>query len=204
MLTTLIASVVLGAPTPPPLSCPVMGNKVSEGQVMVDYNGVRVSFCCAGCDASFEKDPAKYLANTKGKTVGTFLFDPVARTRIVPNKAEGGWSDYKGIRFFFTTAANKAAFDKDPGTYGVMPKQEALQCPVSREKMKSYLDAWAYQDVKGVRYYICCGGCVPTFAGNPGNYTPGVAAAVAKPKAYRLNKEEAEIAKTGECGDHPK
>jgi hypothetical protein len=40
--------------------CPVMGNPVMEGQY-VDWNGYRVHFCCAGCDAEFLADPEKYL-----------------------------------------------------------------------------------------------------------------------------------------------
>ena len=41
--------------------CPVTGDKI-DPNIHVDYNGRRVYFCCQMCVATFEKDPAKYLA----------------------------------------------------------------------------------------------------------------------------------------------
>lgn len=40
--------------------CPVMGGS-AEKDVYLDYEGVRVHFCCKGCDRKFLEDPAKYL-----------------------------------------------------------------------------------------------------------------------------------------------
>ncbi len=42
-------------------NCPVSGKELEEKEVYTDYEGRRVYFCCAGCIASFEKDPQKYL-----------------------------------------------------------------------------------------------------------------------------------------------
>jgi YHS domain-containing protein len=41
--------------------CPIAGGPATEG-TSVDYKGGKVFFCCAGCDAEFQKDPAKYAA----------------------------------------------------------------------------------------------------------------------------------------------
>lgn len=41
-------------------NCPVMGGAVMEG-VYVDWEGLRVHFCCAGCDQAFLADPESYL-----------------------------------------------------------------------------------------------------------------------------------------------
>ena len=41
-------------------TCPVMGGKINRS-VYTDHEGKRIYFCCAGCDATFKKDPAKYL-----------------------------------------------------------------------------------------------------------------------------------------------
>jgi len=41
-------------------NCPVMGGAVMEG-VYVDWEGLRVHFCCAGCDQAFLSDPESYL-----------------------------------------------------------------------------------------------------------------------------------------------
>ena len=40
--------------------CPVLGNKINK-DVYTDYQGKRVYFCCAGCEAPFKKNPEKYL-----------------------------------------------------------------------------------------------------------------------------------------------
>jgi YHS domain-containing protein len=41
-------------------TCPVMGGKINKS-IYADYEGKRVYFCCAGCPATFKKDPAKYV-----------------------------------------------------------------------------------------------------------------------------------------------
>ena len=41
--------------------CPIAGGKAVAG-TSVDYKGGKVYFCCAGCDAEFQKDTAKYAA----------------------------------------------------------------------------------------------------------------------------------------------
>lgn len=40
--------------------CPVMGGEVNR-EVFADHDGVRVYFCCAGCDVEFRKDPERYI-----------------------------------------------------------------------------------------------------------------------------------------------
>lgn len=44
----------------PQTHCPVMGGEVNR-EVFADHDGVRVYFCCAGCDAEFRKDPERYI-----------------------------------------------------------------------------------------------------------------------------------------------
>jgi YHS domain-containing protein len=45
--------------------CAVTGEdfKVKENTVQVTYNGKRYAFCCADCQPTFAKDPAKYAKN---------------------------------------------------------------------------------------------------------------------------------------------
>jgi len=45
--------------------CPVTGEDftVKESTVQVTYNGKRYAFCCADCQPTFAKDPAKYAKN---------------------------------------------------------------------------------------------------------------------------------------------
>ncbi|MHC5036503.1 MAG: efflux RND transporter periplasmic adaptor subunit [Planctomycetota bacterium] len=42
--------------------CPVMGGEIDKSQFM-DFRGMRIYFCCAGCEKSFLEDPDKYLAS---------------------------------------------------------------------------------------------------------------------------------------------
>ncbi len=45
--------------------CPVTGEdfKVKDSTVQVTYNGKRYAFCCADCQPTFAKNPAKYAKN---------------------------------------------------------------------------------------------------------------------------------------------
>jgi len=187
-LTTLIAMAALAPSTAAePLKCPVMGSGAAnmEGGYR-DYNGARYWFCCAGCDAKFDKEPAKYLelrAKEKGAS-GDFMFDPVTGRRLKSPAIIAETSDYKGVRFHFSSKANKEMFDKEPAKFGAMPKQEALYCAVASEEIESYSAAASYVDFKGVRYYTCCMGCVAKLKDDPAKYvgnakghikTPGIA-----------------------------
>jgi len=48
--------------------CPVMGNAINK-DVFTDYNGMRIYFCCGGCDGTFLEDPDKYLDQMKSEGV---------------------------------------------------------------------------------------------------------------------------------------
>ena len=41
-------------------TCPVMGGAVMDGEYL-DWQGYRIHFCCAGCDADFLSDPQQYM-----------------------------------------------------------------------------------------------------------------------------------------------
>jgi len=41
-------------------TCPVMGGKITKA-VYTDYEGMRVYFCCPGCDGPFKQNPEKYI-----------------------------------------------------------------------------------------------------------------------------------------------
>ena len=48
--------------------CPVLAGDINK-QVYADYQGKRIYFCCAGCDAEFKKDPEKYMKKLKEQGV---------------------------------------------------------------------------------------------------------------------------------------
>ncbi len=186
LLTTLIVTATIGIGGEPPLSCPITLQPAVKGMSVTDYNGVRFTYCCPGCDKQFEKDPQAAIdtAAKAGKTVGVFLFDPLSHTPIQAEKAKGGFSDFKGIRFYFNSAEEKSMFDKEPQKYGAFQKKEALYCPVSKEKVASYAKASGYDDYNGVRYYYCCAGCEKPFAAQSAKYAPNAQEFVKSPQAF--------------------
>ncbi len=163
-------------------SCPVLGSKVesiTKDTLHSDYKGVRYYFCCGSCKPDFDKNPAKFLkdSKTKGKVVGGSLFDPITTIRIDPKKAVSK-SEFNGVRYFFAKADGKDLFDKDSRKYAIAPDKELLFCPISDEVVSSYEKASDYSDVKGTRYYFCCAGCKPKFDKDPGKYLENIDARI--------------------------
>ncbi len=156
-----------------------------------DYNGVRFTYCCGGCKEGFEKDPGSAVQKAvKGKkTFGVFMFDPVTRMPLMVENAKGGFSDFQGIRFYFTNPDGKKAFDANPKKYGTLPKKEAMYCPLLKEKVASYEVSGGYQDFEGVRYYFCCPECAPEFDKDPKTLSGNVSKYVGTPKVANSNSK---------------
>jgi len=58
------------------IACPVQGGKINK-DLYVDYQGQRISFCCAECIPIFKKNPEAYLKKMREQGV-------------VPEKTPGG------------------------------------------------------------------------------------------------------------------
>ena len=52
----------------PQTHCPIVGGKIDRND-FVDYKGMRIYFCCPGCDEDFLADPEKYLAEMRAQGV---------------------------------------------------------------------------------------------------------------------------------------
>lgn len=179
-----ILSLVIAAQGPA-LSCPIMGSAINgKPAETIEFNGARYGTCCGGCGSAFVADPAKALKaeKVKGKTLGTFLFDPVSGQRLEANKA-AATADFNGLRYPFASAANKAAFEKDAKKYAATPKMESVYCPVMKSPIASISKANSYVDHEGTRYYMCCGGCDGKFKANPAAYIGNAKDKVQAPKA---------------------
>ncbi|HWA81806.1 MAG TPA: hypothetical protein VG820_00120, partial [Fimbriimonadaceae bacterium] len=116
MPITVLASIVLGFSGPAPIYCPATLEKITgKPALVVEYGGILFGTCCAGCGNPLLKDPAPLLANAikEKKTVGTFEYDAVTGAKIDTTKATV-YSDYRSIRYFFNSAAEKKTFDKGP------------------------------------------------------------------------------------------
>ncbi len=70
-VAAVVFSFVANAPVAsakPQATCPVSGGAIDKA-AFVDHEGQRVYFCCPGCIAAFQADPAKYLAAFKAEGV---------------------------------------------------------------------------------------------------------------------------------------
>ena len=178
MITTLLATFVLGlAPQQQKLhiTCAVTGEDMEKAGATVLYRGSAYDMCCAGCANPFVKNPQKFLKEdrVKGRTVGVHLFDPVSGYAVKAERAKAGPVVHNGVAYYFTSAENKSAFEGNPKKFTAAPAKEALYCPVMKEPVAKITDSGGYADVNGVRYYICCPGCLGTFKADTKKYTGG-------------------------------
>ena len=174
-MISIIAAVALQTPQ---LICPVMGDTIDAKSAQeFFYKDVVYSICCAGCKGALMGDTEKVLAKEQKGLLGISVFDPVAQSAIKPSKSEG-FSDYKGVRYYFREAGNKAKFDAAPAKFTKRPAFASnTACAVTKEAFQPN-EAWGYSDVEMtvagkkevVRAYFCCAGCKPKFDAEPSKY----------------------------------
>src|SRR6202521_5609662 len=118
---------------------PVCGMSVEPATTkeQIENEGTTYYFCSPGCRSSFEKDPARYTAQTMtqvghaghlGRSLVTAAtpgghmerqssaIDPVCGMSVDPDHAEYR-SFQKGETYYFCSAGCKETFDKDPANY---------------------------------------------------------------------------------------
>lgn len=159
----------------PPRVCPVMGSALSPSIPEMDYLGLRVGFCCPGCDDKFEADPKGVLAEAaeRGWIVAISRFDPVSGLRA---SVESGVPvvDYEGVRYPFQTDENREAFLANPDRFTALPEMASLTCPVMGVEMVNFQQAAGYVDWNNTRFAICCEGCDTAFLENPERFAASV------------------------------
>jgi YHS domain-containing protein len=187
MLTTLISAVVMlqGG-----MTCPVAGDSANENtKAAMDYAGNRYTLCCAGCNAPFAKEPAKFAKPQEGKFIAFSLFDPVSGEKIeLKTRNKLKTAEFESVRYYFATEANQTQFKADPKAFTKMPEKEALYCSVMKHGINSYAEAGGYVDFEGVRYYSCCPKCLVAFKAEPAKFAANAAAAnaIQAPKAMKV------------------
>lgn len=171
MFTTLLAISAVALAPLADLKCPVMGGPAILHTNTVEYAGATFGFCCPGCDTRFAQNPDRLIQAQarRGSVVGLHLFDPVSGRRITPEKAEFS-RDHQGIRYLFASQQNLDTFVKDIGKFTRAPRRESLECPVMRKSVSHISLAGGYVDHQGVRYYVCCPGCLKPLAENPAKH----------------------------------
>jgi YHS domain-containing protein len=87
--------------------CIVSGEKIEDGGFTLNYLGENIKFCCQGCEKSFKRNPAKYLAAGELKC-------PVCDERDAKKEIslESG-----GVKYYFCGKGCKENFEKDPQEY---------------------------------------------------------------------------------------
>ncbi len=189
---TFLLAIAPGASTH--VHCPIGDQVVDDGGYPMEYKGVRFATCCAHCGGLFQADPeAAIKRDTNGHTIGIGLFDPVDGKRIVA-KSSVGSSEYKGVRYYFHSKANRVAFSMSPPSFSGGPLAESLVCPVDGIEIKRQHDAFGYLDFKGVRYYACSAKCLASFRANPVVDLKVTVAAVQMPEAeFKVTNTNGEV-----------
>ncbi len=59
----------------PQTHCPVMGGAIDKNE-FTDYNGMRIYFCCGGCEETFLADPEEYLNQMRAEGIEPEKVEP--------------------------------------------------------------------------------------------------------------------------------
>jgi YHS domain-containing protein len=127
-------------------TCPVTGEEIHNKDVHADFHGRTVYFCCAGCMAKAQKNPAMYIKKTAAAQKNAVAAKP---------KAEGQGHDHAAMNH-----------DKADETKFVGKGDGIETCPVTGEPINKNLKGEAL----GREFYVCCEGCMDTVKKNPAAY----------------------------------
>lgn len=164
------------------VKCPVMGG-APDPEVFVEHNGEKIHFCCKGCDAKFEKDPAKYTANLK-KAYTEQVHCPVTGAPISP---EFSVETKHGVVYFSSEeCVDKYKADPDKYAAAALPavgilahgqtiNDDLVRCPVCPPSMVSKRGEVKSVIHDGKVYFLCTEGCEKSFKANPAKYLKGLA-----------------------------
>lgn len=147
--------------------CPVEGGEV-DPEATITHKGKVIAFCCDGCDETFKKDPAKYLAiiAKEGEKGAKKEADAEAKGEKHEGDKPEGDKEAKG-------EDDKHAGDKDADKKGADEAEgEAAEaklngkCPVSGDDADKAMTV----DYKGRTVAFCCGDCAKDFEKEPKKY----------------------------------
>jgi YHS domain-containing protein len=158
-------------------TCPIGGEAV-DGETFIEWNGVRVHFCCPGCDKKFRKNPAKALAKLGFKVVKGKKGKKVVDLGNAKCPGMGGntkdkvFGDFEGVRIHYCcpmcdrgVRSNLGAALRKLG-YGYTPSIVDLRnktCPSTGKPV----DGESHIDHEGIRVHFCCPGCDKMFLKDP-------------------------------------
>ena len=164
-------------------TCPVTGQPLDSmgGPVSYVHEGREIKFCCAGCDSTFEADPAKYLAEIDERIIAQQAEHYPLEVCLVSGEELGSMGepvDYvwhnRLVRFCcagcigdFEQAAEAHVAKLDEAVIAQQGEDYPLEvCVVSNEP----LDAWGEPIEVVVANRLvrtCCEGCVDDLHAHP-------------------------------------
>lgn len=128
--------------------CPIMGGTSSD-KVYVDHQGIRVHFCCPGCEGDFLKEADKHF-----KRMGVDDVDAFKKRFPPAKKADEPKKD------------DKPKNEIDPVRSGDVIDLQNTHCPI----MGGPANAKVFVDYQGIRVRFCCPGCDDDFLEEPKKY----------------------------------
>jgi YHS domain-containing protein len=130
-------------------TCPVTGEEISSKDIHAEHYGRTVYFCCAGCEAKAQKNPAMYIKKTEAAQQ--------AAVAGMAKSAGHGHGDHAAMNH----GQEKAA----PAKY--IGKGDGIEtCPVTGEPISKSIKG----EAMGREFYACCEGCLATVKKNPEAY----------------------------------
>ncbi|MFH1277129.1 MAG: efflux RND transporter periplasmic adaptor subunit [Candidatus Eisenbacteria bacterium] len=130
--------------------CPIMkGEKVVEaGDPYTMHDGMRVYYCCPGCQSTFEEDPEGHLSE-----LAAFIREKYA--------GAPGFVPHVKASFEGAPVANALSIEPDGGV--------TILCPVMKGP-RTIEPGDVYTVYRGMRVYYCCPACQETFESDPERY----------------------------------
>ena len=176
-------------------ACPISGEKV-DGETFTDWNGVRVHFCCPGCDKKFKKSPAKYADKLgielikDGKKTLVDVRNP--KCPVMGGKTKDSvHADFGSVRIHYCCPGCDKKARAEPAEafeslgFGYLPEVIDLRnpkCPVMGGKTGTG-EKDVSIDHEGIRVHFCCPGCIKKFSADPDRHFRDLGVDPAKLKA---------------------
>lgn len=155
--------------------CPVSGEEANLSVCVAADDGP-VFFCCRGCVAKYQAEPAKFAEKVAAQRKAVATLPKVQKTCPVSGKPidKDVAAEIKGETIHFCCKDCIAEYRKDPAKYKgkLANSYEYLKpalCPVTGEAANLTVSA----DTPDGPLFFCCKGCVKKYEGDPGKYKVG-------------------------------
>jgi len=108
--------------------CPVMGGKINR-DVYADHNGLRVYFCCVGCDGDFKANPQKFIEKMRSEGIEPEKIpQPQTLCPVMGNPINKEvFTDYNGQRIYFCCPGCDSTFMENPEKYLMQMKAGGIE-----------------------------------------------------------------------------